>query len=70
MARGHPKMELNRTFKVIMRRAVTVSDESNVKQVIRLSCGCVRWVLPKAVRLTHIESMTCRPIDSHHGHPI
>ena len=26
-----PKMELNRGFKVIMRRAVTLSDETNVK---------------------------------------
>ena len=37
------KMELNRAFKVTMRRAVTVFNETNVKQVIRLAYGCVRW---------------------------
>lgn len=41
-----PKMELNRAFKVTMRRAVTVSNETNVKQVIQLAYGCVRWGMP------------------------
>ena len=36
-------MELNRAFKVTIRRAVTVSDKTNVKKVIRLAYGCVRW---------------------------
>ena len=41
-----PKMELNRAFKVTMRRVVTVYDETNVKRVIRLAYGCIRWDMP------------------------